>query len=310
MTLSRPQITGPGHASSTEGGCKLRITSAHQWHAVWVPTGMQHIRSHIHCSPVTRVVPCCPRDAVHGRCRSGKGIRSCTQKCCLVGSSQVGAYERVVRVLQSMYENARTRVHVGCNPSGVKSSVWKWVFTKALARPPYFNHGSGSLLPRVSHRMSPRKPVCWWPGHLLWVAGGTARKADPLEDENKRKGITWENWCSDIWARSRCASEVRQRALCRVPLVRSHKPHLCSGWSRWARKRYCGTPDTRKIDPSFRCELCCERSRPVDGRPVTKCRVGREKLEVGPSFCYLGGCLSSVAELNWNPPFRQGSLEL
>ena len=41
----------------------------------------------------------------------------------------------LLRLIQSMYENAKSRMRVGCN--SVKRSMWKWVFTKALAWGPY-----------------------------------------------------------------------------------------------------------------------------------------------------------------------------
>ena len=64
----------------------------------------------------------------------------------------------------------------------VKSSLWKWVFTKDFAWDPTVNRGSGSPLQRFSNRMSLGKPVCRWPGHHLWITGGIAREADPQED--------------------------------------------------------------------------------------------------------------------------------
>ena len=53
--------------------------SAHRWHAIRNHAWTQHHRSHIHCTPNTREVPLCGKDNVHGLCRSGKSIRSCTQ---------------------------------------------------------------------------------------------------------------------------------------------------------------------------------------------------------------------------------------
>ena len=64
---------------------------------------------------------------------------------------------------------------------------------------------------------------------------------------------------------------------------------------------------------TFRCKRCTGLARPVDGRRVTEVTVGREKLEVVPSFCYVGDCLSSgvgfkvasitgcMGEFKWDP---------
>ena len=52
--------------------------------------------------------------------------------------------------------------------------------------------GSGSPLPRVSYREVSTWTVCRWLGHLHWIAGGTARDADPLE-ANMEAGGLWAN---------------------------------------------------------------------------------------------------------------------
>ena len=51
--------------------------------------------------------------------------------------------------------------------------------------------------------------------------------------------------------------------------------------SSWVLKKCSGIPGCLKPGPSYRCKRC------------TKFTVGNEKLEVGPSFCYRGDCLSS-----------------
>ena len=60
-----------------------------------------------------------------------------------------------------------------------KSLVWKWfTVTKALASAPFYSSrywvpSNKSFIENVS--------VCRWPGNHLWITGGTAREADPLE---------------------------------------------------------------------------------------------------------------------------------
>ena len=54
-------------------------------------------------------------------------------------------------------------------------------------------------------------------------------------------------------------------------------------------------PWPSETDASFRCKHCTGQARPTDGRLRTEVTVGRYKLEVVPSFCYLGDCLSSGA---------------
>ena len=72
MKLLRPQMARPGHKGSREDGWELpTTTNAHQWHAIWPLAWTQHHRCHIHCMPVTRIVPCHQHETVHGLCQSG-----------------------------------------------------------------------------------------------------------------------------------------------------------------------------------------------------------------------------------------------
>ena len=58
-------------------------------------------------------------------------------------------------------------------------------------------------------------------------------------------------------------------------------------------KKCSGVPGRLESDDGFRCKRCTGQARPIDGRLMTEVTVGREKLEVVPSFCCLGDCLSS-----------------
>ena len=44
--------------------------------------------------------------------------------------------------------------------------------------------------------------------------------------------------------------------------------------------------------PNFRCKRYTGQDRPIYGRPMAEATVGREKLEVVSSLCYLGDALS------------------
>ena len=48
-------------------------------------------------------------------------------------------------------------------------------------------------------------------------------------------------------------------------------------------------------DPDCRCTRCQGTACPLNGRPQREVKVGPDKLEVGPSFCYLGDMLSAAA---------------
>ena len=154
-------------------------------------------------------------DTVHCLCWSKKGIRSCTQMGHLVGSWQawhwwVAGTAHTKHVCKRQKQSAcwlqpewRVQCESGHSP-------------RLLLEPLTVHHGSGSLLPGVPYRMSLGKPICRWPGHHHWIAGGITTEADPLEDQHGRKGTSGQhgqNQGHDIRAGARCASEVWQRPL-------------------------------------------------------------------------------------------------
>ena len=60
---------------------------------------------------------------------------------------------------------------------------------RLLSESPTVHHCSRSPLLRVSHWMSMGKSAYKWPSHHLWIAGGTAREAGPLEVSMEEKGL-------------------------------------------------------------------------------------------------------------------------
>ena len=82
----------------------------------------------------------------------------------------------------------------------------------------------------------------------------------------------------------------------RVPYV--PRAFAQTPFSRWVHKRSSGIPGPLKPDTSVRCKRCTGQARPVDGRPITEVTVGREKLEVVPSFCNLPTAYPQVAIVN------------
>ena len=113
---------------------------------------MWHHRRHIHCIPATRKVPCCQKDTVHGLCRYGKGIRLFTQTRCLGALRKPGIEEWLMSLIESMYENARGRVCVGCNLNG-EIIVKVGILQGSCLSPPSVHHGCGNSLLTVSYRI-------------------------------------------------------------------------------------------------------------------------------------------------------------
>ena len=133
--LLRHEVARPGHnGARADGGDLYWTTSVHRWQTVWLH-GWTWYHWHHHCAQAARKVQWHQQDTVHFFPRFGKGIRPCTQTCHLVGSSQADIKERLVRLIQSndsMCRNARSRVCVAV-AIWVKTSMWKWEFTKVPA---------------------------------------------------------------------------------------------------------------------------------------------------------------------------------
>ena len=69
---------------------------------------------------------------------------------------------------------------------------------------------------------------------------------------------------------------------------------LIGGCFSWVHKKCSGIPGLLKPDLSFRCERRTGETRTINVSPVTEVTLGREKLEVMQSRCYIGDCLYSV----------------
>ena len=67
---------------------------------------------------------------------------------------------------------------------------------------------------------------------------------------------------------------------------------FCNGCKHWVHKKCSGLKRLTE-DPNYRCTRCQGTARPLDGRPQSEVQVGPDKLEVVPSFCYLGDMLSA-----------------
>ena len=68
---------------------------------------------------------------------------------------------------------------------------------------------------------------------------------------------------------------------------------FCGGCFSCILKKCSGIPGPLKPYVSFRREWFTGQARPTDSKLMTEVTAGGEKLEVVPSFCYHGYCLSS-----------------
>ena len=90
-----------------------------------------------------------------------------------------GTEKWLVSLMQSMYENSKSRLLVSCNLN--EEVIWKMNVHRGPWMAPAVHHASGSPFPDF-YRMSPRKRVCRWHGYHHWIPGGTAGEAGPVKD--------------------------------------------------------------------------------------------------------------------------------
>ena len=75
--------------------------------------------------------------------------------------------------------------------------------------------------------------------------------------------------------------------------VGSSNAIFCGGCKRWVHKKCSDIKGPLRPDPEFRCARCLGTARAIDEREVSEVEVGNEKPEVVSEFCYLGDMLSA-----------------
>ena len=68
---------------------------------------------------------------------------------------------------------------------------------------------------------------------------------------------------------------------------------LCSQCSFWIHKKCSGAIGRLSDNPEYICSRCQGTACPIDGRPINEVFVDEVKMDVVPSFCYLGYMLSA-----------------
>ena len=108
----------PGHEGSREGGWVVSMTtSVHRWHAVWFYAWAQHHRCHMHCTQLQEKFYAVNKTLymtfVDMEIR--KAFDHVPRRVIWWALRKLGSDEWLVLLIRSMYENPRSRVHVGCN---------------------------------------------------------------------------------------------------------------------------------------------------------------------------------------------------
>ena len=208
---------------------------------------------------------------------------------------KLGVDEWLVKIVQSMYANVRSRVRVGTEYSDV-FSVGVGVHQGSVLSPLLFI----IVLEALSREF---RTGCPW--ELLY-ADDLVVMAETVE-ELSEKVEGWKNGMEEKGLRvnmrkTQCMVSGQQLDMlsksgkypCSVCLTGTgSNAILCGNCSSWVHKKCSGIKGTLVADPDYKCPRCLGTARPIDGRPIKEVDVDGEKLEVVAQFCYLGDMLSS-----------------
>ena len=205
--------------------------------------------------------------------------------------------EWLVRLVQSMYKDVKSRVRVGDGYSeefGVGVGVHQGSVLSLL------------LFIIVLEALS-REFHTGCPWELLY-ADDLVISAESMEEllvkvktwktEMEQKGICRVNMGKTKIMESGINVDVLKKTgkyPCGVCLtgVGSTNAILCDGCERRVHKKCSGIKGRLPPDSEFRCALCLGTARAIDERQSVEVEVGNERLEVVPEFCYLGDMLSA-----------------
>ena len=206
---------------------------------------------------------------------------------------KLGVEEWIVRLVQGMYANARSRVHDG---EGYSEVFEGWCSPRISTQPTALHHCAWSLITRVPLWGPLGGPLCRWPCYHRWIAWGMCQEALDLERSNGEERT--ESKCRQDKDHDLRYGTVPPAEFRRVPMrCLSHwsgqQQHLLQWLQHWVHKKCSGLKRLKK-DPDYRCTRCQGTARPLDGRPQKEVQVGPDKLEVVASFCYLGDMLSAA----------------
>ena len=208
---------------------------------------------------------------------------------------KLGVEEWIVRLVQGMYANARSRVHVGEGYSE-EFEVKVGVHQGSVLSPLIFIIVLEALS-REFHSGVPWEDL--YADDLVIIA-------ESLE-ECVRRLLTWKEATEKKGLRVNAGKTKIMMCSTRLDLLQSSGEFscavcctgvgsnsiFCNGCKHWVHKKCSGLKSLKK-DPDYRCTRCQGTARPLDGTPQKEVQVGPDKLEVVASFCYLGDMLSAA----------------
>ena len=209
---------------------------------------------------------------------------------------KLGIDEWLVRLVQSMYKDVRSRVRVGDGYSE-EFGVGVGVHQGSVLSPLLFI----IVLEALSREF---RTGCPW--ELLY-ADDLMISAESMEEllvkvqtwktEMEKKGLRVNMGKTKIMESGINLDVLKKSGkypcgVCQSG-VGSSNAIFCGGCKRWVHKKCSGIKGPLRPDPEFRCARCLGTARAIDEREVSEVEVGNEKLEVVPEFCYLGDMLSA-----------------
>ena len=208
---------------------------------------------------------------------------------------KLGVEEWIVRLVQGMYANARSRVRVGEGYSE-EFEVKVGVHQGSVLRQLLFI----IVLEALSWEF--RSGVPWedlYADDLVIIAESLeecVRRLLTWKEAMEKKGLRVNAGKTKIMICGTGLDLLQSSgqfpgAVCRTGV--GSNSIFCNGCKHWVHKTCSGLKRLKK-DPDYRCTRCQGTARPLDGRPQKEVQVGPDKLEVVASFCYLGDMLSAA----------------
>ena len=203
---------------------------------------------------------------------------------------KLGIDEWLVRLVQSMYKDVRSRVRVGDGYSE-EFGVGVGVHQGSILSPLLFI----IVLEALSREF---RTGCPW--ELLY-ADDLMISAESME-ELLVKVQTWKTEMEKKGLRVNMGKTKTMESGINLDVLKKSGKYPCGvcqsgvGSSNaifWVHKKCSGIKGPLRPDPEFRCARCLGTARAIDEREVSEAEVGNEKLEVVPEFCYLGDMLSA-----------------
>ena len=207
---------------------------------------------------------------------------------------KLGVEEWIVRLVQGMYANARSRVCVGEGYSE-EFEVKVGVHQGSVLSPLLFIIVLEALS-REFHSGVPWEDL--YADDLVIIAESLeecVRRLLTWKEAMEKKGLRVNAGKTKIMICGTGLDLLQSSgkfpcAVCRTGV--GSNSIFCNGCKHWVHK--CSGLKRLKKDPDYRCTRCQGTARPLDGTPQKEVQVGPDKLEVVASFCYLGDMPSAA----------------